>query len=462
MNNSNPLQLALMHMQQQDYASARSICQQRLALKPKDFNARHLLGLINLHAGDPDAARQALALAAKLPVAARYRAQALSNLSLALGQLDRVTEALDAINQALRLQPDEAAFHLNRLNLLEQQQAWSSILAAARDWPALNQLPDAQYALVRAERELGLLQEALHRLEPLSTETPLELIGEWALLRLRLNEQQQVRRHFMQQPIDQLAYAADYLAEQGERATALLLYRLLLERKPDHAGARHMVDAAEGRLGEAAPATYVRALYDTHAARFEQHLVNRLGYRAPTRLATCLAERLRQPLARVADLGCGSGLLGVALRQQLQIDELYGCDLSEAMLEQAERKQVYDRLERAELSHWLRRQQPFDLICACDVLIYIGDLGPLLSAVAQRLRADGCFAFTVECCEQALEITPSGRYRHSASHIRQRAAAAGLQLVSCEPFPLRCEEGRQLTGLMVLCQPQLPQGADHE
>lgn len=464
MNHSNHLQQALLLMQHGAFRDARQLCQQLLRRKPADFNARHLLGLINLRAGDADAARQELSRAARLPVAARYQAQALSNLSLALGQLDRVQEALDAIQQALALQPEEPAFHLNRLNLLEQQQAWPAILKAARDWPELNQLPDARYPLVRAERALGRVQEALQRLEPLSSDLPPELIGEWALLRLSLGDQAGVREWFAGQPLESLSYAADYLAEQGAQDGALCLYRLLLARNPDHPAARHMVDAAEGHIGDAAPQAYVSGLYDTHAARFEQHLVKRLGYQAPRLLASRLAEHIRQPLARVADLGCGSGLLGAALRQQLSIDELFGCDLSAGMLEQAGHKQVYDRLEQAELLHWLREQRPFNLICACDVLIYMGDLKPLMAAAASQLAPGGWLAFTVERGEQELEITPSGRYRHSAAHIGQAMAGTGLSLVSCDAFPLRLEENKQLTGLMVLCQRDLNplQGTDHE
>lgn len=452
-----------MLMQHQAYPSAQAICEKLLARRPDDFNARHLLGLIQLQAGHPDAAREQLARASRLPVAPRYRAQALSNLSLALGQLNRPQQALDAIEQAIALQREELAFHLNRLNLLEQLERWPDILQAAEDCPRLHQLEDARYPLVKAERVLGHYRQALARLEPLAEEDPPELFGEYCLLRMALGDRQSIQRQLAEGSVEQLAYAADYLAEQGAREDALLLYRQLLQRDPRHPGARHLIDAAEGRLSAAAPAAYISALYDTHAAQFEQHLVGRLGYRAPQLLVEMLAEALPSPLNSVADLGCGSGLTGQALRARLSINELAGCDLSAAMLEQAGRKGVYDRLERAELLHWLQEQASFDLICATDVLIYIGDLGPLLNQVARRLTPQGHFAFTLEQCAHDLEITPSGRYRHSENHIRQRCTAAGLELVHCRSFPLRLEEGGQLSGLMVLCRRRCTDpGVPHE
>ena len=47
----------------------------------------------------------------------------------------------------------------------------------------------------------------------------------------------------------------------------------------------------------------------------------------------------------------------------------------------------------------------YDLILASDMLMYIGDLAPLLESVRRALRPGGRFAFTVELLEDA------GNYR---------------------------------------------------
>ncbi|WP_188749592.1 methyltransferase [Marinobacterium zhoushanense] len=454
MSEANPLHQALMLMQQQAFTSAQAICQQLLAQSPNDFNARHLLGVIKLHAGKPLLACKELKIAAALPVAPKYRAQALSNLSLALQQRERIEEALQAIEQALALMPDEQAFHLNRLNLLESLERWQSIEDAVANFPLLNELPDAQYPLARAARKRGEIDTALKRLDSVSSIADMapEALSERALLLVLCGREEQLLRESEALDASELQALADYMAEEGEGTAAQLLYRELLRRHPEHAGARHMIDAAEGHIEAGAPAAYVRDLYDSHAESFEQQLVGRLGYRAPELLVERLLQLLPPRLGRVADLGCGSGLLGRALRQRFAIEQLHGCDLSAGMLEQARRQGGYDQLSHEELLSWLARQSALQLICATDVLIYIGDLQPVMRAVASALGAEGLFAFSVEASPGELRLCSSGRYQHSEDHVYQRAMEAGLKVLSCERFPLRQEQGKMVTGLMVICR----------
>lgn len=441
-------------MQQQAYTSAQAICRQLLAQNPDDFNARHLLGVIKMQAGNPLGACKELRQAADLPVAPRFKAQALSNLSLALQQRERTAEALAAIEQALALEPEEQAFHLNRLNLLESLERWSAIAQAALDHPILNSLSDARYPLARAARKRGELDEALTRIQPLcdAEDVDPEIIGEWALLMILTGQEQGLLRQIEAFDSRRLQTLADYMAEEGEDSAALLIYRALLRMEPGHAGARHMIDAAAGHIEAGAPADYIRDLYDAHAERFEQQLVRRLGYRAPELLAEQLQSLLPTRLERVADLGCGSGLLGRALRQRFDIASLHGCDLSPGMLEQARRQGGYDRLDREELLAWLNHETELDLVGATDVLIYTGDLAPVMQAVARSLRPGGWFAFSVEASAQELQLGGSGRYRHGEHHVRCRAAAAGLEVHGCERFPLREEQGKMVSGLMVICR----------
>lgn len=95
------------------------------------------------------------------------------------------------------------------------------------------------------------------------------------------------------------------------------------------------------------------------------------------------------------------------------------------------------------------------------MLIYTGDLAPICTSVAATLRAGGTFAFTVEAAEgcEPVSLQPSGRYRHSRKHIEAVAAAAGLKVQHCSPFPLRLEHEQPITGLMVLLErPAQPEG----
>jgi predicted TPR repeat methyltransferase len=122
------------------------------------------------------------------------------------------------------------------------------------------------------------------------------------------------------------------------------------------------------------------------------------------------------------------------------------------MVELARARNLYDRLEVAEITAWLgRSQQQFDLIVACDCFIYFGDLGQVAVPAAKVLRPGGVFAFTVEKGERhPFTLTDSGRYQHHSDHIREVARAAGLVLEQLEEAFLRMEYGKEVTGLFAV------------
>lgn len=247
----------------------------------------------------------------------------------------------------------------------------------------------------------------------------------------------------------------DYRTEAGNAAGAIEAYRELA--RLDGAGlfGAALKLAAHG----AAPAplatevSYVEGLFDDYAERFEAELVHGLGYAAPTQLVALLEAELAGlgPVTHALDLGCGTGLVGERLRGHAAF--LEGVDLSGAMLEEAGRKGVYDRLEKAELTAFLGGHVGgVDLVTAADVLNYCGALPPILAAVCARLMPGGLFAFTLELHDgpEPHVLRPSLRYAHSAASVRTAAAAAGLDVVTLETAPLRHDRGEPVLGLLVL------------
>ena len=132
---------------------------------------------------------------------------------------------------------------------------------------------------------------------------------------------------------------AEALAASGDQAGAADAFRRYLALEPsDRMGATPrlaLLDAAPTptRL----PAAYVAALFDEYAPRFDQALQGALAYRAPEHLGAALMRRLdslpNAGTARGLDLGCGTGLVGRAVR--LALGALDGIDLSEEMLKRA-------------------------------------------------------------------------------------------------------------------------------
>lgn len=203
------------------------------------------------------------------------------------------------------------------------------------------------------------------------------------------------------------------------------------------------------------PEGYVAALFDSYAGDFDEHLVDRLQYRAHTLLVDGLLALGAARLGHALDAGCGTGLVGPLLRPHVQ--HLSGVDLSARMLAQARRRGCYDALHQAELVQHLRTLPAggCDAVLAADVLIYLGDVAPLLAAARHALAPGGWFAFTVETLaaegttSDDFALQPSSRYAHALPYLQRAAAAAGLAWQHHRAETLRLDQGRPVPGLGV-------------
>ncbi|MEI8396338.1 MAG: methyltransferase domain-containing protein, partial [Rhodospirillaceae bacterium] len=154
----------------------------------------------------------------------------------------------------------------------------------------------------------------------------------------------------------------------------------------------------------------------------------------------------------VLDAGCGTGLCAPVLRPFAR--HLTGIDVSERMLDLARQRGLYDRLIRAELTEALaERENCFDLIAVADVLCYLGDLKPVIAALARALRPDGALAFTAEQAPDpntAYRLAAHGRYLHGESALRALLGAEGLTVAGLSVANLRNEDGQPSPNLVML------------
>jgi predicted TPR repeat methyltransferase len=215
-----------------------------------------------------------------------------------------------------------------------------------------------------------------------------------------------------------------------------------------------------GRAGEGTAVSYVEALFDQYAHKFEDSLVNRLGYQVPELLDGLLVEemaRLGLPNFDAAfDLGCGTGLMGLKLRHKVKF--LEGVDLSAAMIAETARKNIYDSLDKAELVAFLRdRVAAADLVTAADVFIYCGALPPVLDAVAPAMRPGGLLAFSLEAHdgEEPVFLRASLRYAHGVDATRQALVDAGLEVLRFERAHLRQDRGAPIEGMLIVARKPL-------
>jgi predicted TPR repeat methyltransferase len=133
--------------------------------------------------------------------------------------------------------------------------------------------------------------------------------------------------------------------------------------------------------------------YDEWAETYDDDLVS-WSYQAPGIAAEMVVTH--QPDARsVLDVGCGTGLVGKALRARGCAARIIGLDISQASLRVAHQTGAYDTLERADL------QQPLDiedhgvdvLVCA-GVMTYLPDVEAVWREFARVVRSGGIVVVT--------------------------------------------------------------------
>lgn len=234
-------------------------------------------------------------------------------------------------------------------------------------------------------------------------------------------------------------------ADHGLAGAAAALAKALRLEPADRFGAALRLDLLRAHpVTEAMPAAFVEALFDQYAGQFDHALVETLDYRGPQLMVAGLTGRF----GRALDLGCGTGLMGAALRRR--VDWLEGVDISAQMLHEARAKGIYDRLEKADLAALAAQGAQWDLITAADVFIYLGALERIVGWVAQALHPGGQFAFTVELHEgpEPMALRESRRYAHRQDYVMALLAEAGFAATPARAV-LRRDRGAEVPGLVV-------------
>ena len=160
------LQQAVAHQQRGYLTQAESLCREILAQAPMNFNALHLLGVVQAQQGQYQAAVEFIQKALKENP---KQASAYLNLGLALQKLNQSKEALASYERALSLKPDYAEALYNRgnalLDLKRSEDALASYdhaLSLKPDYiEALNNRGNALLDLKRSEDALASYDHAL-------------------------------------------------------------------------------------------------------------------------------------------------------------------------------------------------------------------------------------------------------------------------------------------------------------
>ncbi|WP_158806705.1 class I SAM-dependent methyltransferase [Beijerinckia sp. L45] len=226
----------------------------------------------------------------------------------------------------------------------------------------------------------------------------------------------------------------------GETAAAMLAYRhaLLLDPADLHGASMRLAVLDPTVVPLFASPAYVGALFDAYAPRFEAHLTQGLSYHSPADLVAAMAEVGLWHFAHAIDLGCGTGLGGVALRPSTEA--LTGVDLSSEMVATARKKAIYDRLAVGDICAFLGAEPvaSADLVFAADVFVYVGDLAAILTETARVLRPGGTMAFSAQRCAVGIAVGTDMRFAHAISYVD-----AVLETCGFAPLVLRAQSGRR-------------------
>ena len=228
-------------------------------------------------------------------------------------------------------------------------------------------------------------------------------------------------------------------ATTDRTAQALTLLSDALRADPDDATAQHLRAALTGETPTHPDPRYVTTLFDSYAARFDEHL-DQLQYRVPERLRTLVGDHhSKKHSLKLLDLGCGTGRCGPLFRDVA--NHVTGVDLSARMLDIARDNGAYDQLLRDDVSSALSSHKNLDLILAADVFIYVGALDDVFALAARALAPGGVFAFSVESIDEPdYVLRPSGRYGHASDYISRLGRESGFERIVFEPHTVRREQ----------------------
>jgi predicted TPR repeat methyltransferase len=213
-----------------------------------------------------------------------------------------------------------------------------------------------------------------------------------------------------------------------------------------------------------APKQYVSHLFDQYAAHFEAHL-KLLAYKVPQLLSESIANVLNDLVLnannnlvewRILDLGCGTGLAGLALERiftkisGLKLS-LFGIDLSQKMLALAAEKGIYSSLDLISIEQGLENYSNLDCIVAADSLVYCGDLQAIFLAAHHSLKTGGIFAFTLEQSPvYPYILQQSARFAHNEVYFKELAAA--WRILAFKSIELRWQNGNPVVGYLIILQ----------
>ena len=137
----------------------------------------------------------------------------------------------------------------------------------------------------------------------------------------------------------------------------------------------------------------VAGRYDEWAQSYDDDLAS-WSYQAPAVVAETVVTR-HPAAASALDVGCGTGLVGRALRAREFEGQVLGLDISQASLEIARQSGAYDSVEQADLQQRLPLpDDSVDALVCVGVMTYLPDVERVWREFARVTRSGGLVVAT--------------------------------------------------------------------
>ena len=383
-------------------------------------------------------------------------------LSTILWQTGRKSEGIKLSKKIVSLSPNDDEAHSNLGVMLQEQGRLEEAEASLINAISLNSKnPKNHYNLGVTLKELGRLKDA-----KLSYEKAISLEPDYfkahnnlGVAFKNLGRLEEAKSSFKKVISLNPGYVEAHnnlgatLAEMDRLEEAVLCYKEAILLNPDYSKAKHMLAALTGETTSIAPQEYVEDLFDNYALKFESSLVSNLEYKLPKILAAMILEDNKtNSLGSIIDLGCGTGLFGEEINNFC--DNITGIDLSKRMLDQAKKKNIYNKLIKEDIFTYLSNNYfNFDYFISLDVFIYVGDLSNIFELIKSRNKKTGKLAFSVENYDgESFFLEQTGRYSHSKIYIENLCEKFGYRLIYFKELNLRKEKNQYISGALYILE----------
>lgn len=403
--------LSILYYDNQDYEVALKYITQAELIAPMNDNIKVLLGLILLAQNQITPAKISFE---KALVYNPHSIPALINLGNIETNIGNFEFAEKHYKRALELDPNELNAHINYANLLYLQKRLPEALEEYRSAIIINpNISEVSNNLGIILKDLGEYEESLGLFFNALTSKP---------------HQEEYSINIAETLV---------LFHHQNPDLALKIAQNWEDNYPDNTFAQHTFASLRGdHLVN--NQVYTEKLFDHFADNYELVLQN-IGYNLIRELRSFTGD----VKGTIVDLGCGSGLVGMAYKTVF--NQLIGVDISQKMLDKAREKGTYQELIKSDILDYLKTKPMADFFIAADVLGYIGDIEPIIKLISPKP-----FVFSIEITDKThnYQLTPSGRYQHNPHYIEKLLAENNFQNVRSQEITIRHENGIPVKGMI--------------